>query len=82
MDFMPALSLYGIVRSQARDFGFTSSSDFAVEADFMQASENYLTRNNGTVYAFTTNRFSYISIGYKIFICYFTSVKKRQYIYG
>jgi len=54
MDFMPAMSLYGIVRAQARDFGFTSSSDIAVEADFMQASENYLTGNNSTVYAFAS----------------------------
>ena len=86
MDFMPAMSLYGIVRAQARDFGFTSSSDIAVEADFMQASENYLTGNNVTVYAFTTIEFTCISGGYIIIICYFrsvyivcTSVKKRQY---
>ena len=54
MDFFPSLSLYGIVRSQIRDFGFTSSSDVAVMADFMQASENYLTGNNSTVYAFAS----------------------------
>lgn len=51
---MPAMSLYAIVKSQVRDFGFTSSSDIGVEADFMQASENYLTGNNITVYAFAT----------------------------
>ena len=54
MDFMPALSLYGIVNSQVRDFGFKTSSDFAVMADFMQPSENYLTGNDVTVYAFAT----------------------------
>ena len=54
MDFMPALSLYGIVKSQVRDFGFKTSSDFAVMADFMQPSENYLTGNDVTVYAFAT----------------------------
>ena len=54
MDFFPALSLYGIVKSQVRDFGFGSSSDIAVMADFMKASENYLTGNDVTVYAFAT----------------------------
>jgi hypothetical protein len=28
MDFFPALSVYGIVKSQVRDFGFKTSSDF------------------------------------------------------
>ena len=54
MDFFPALSLYGIVRSQIRDFGFTSSSDVGVMADFMTPSENYLTGNDVTVYAFAS----------------------------
>ena len=43
MDFFPAMSLYAIVKSQIRDFGFKSSSDFGVMADFMKPSENYLT---------------------------------------
>ncbi|MBW1671906.1 MAG: DUF1254 domain-containing protein, partial [Deltaproteobacteria bacterium] len=43
MDFFPALSLYSIVKSQIRDFGFKSSSDVGVMADFMKTSENYLT---------------------------------------
>ena len=30
MDFMPSLSVYGIVKSQIRDFGFKSSSDIVV----------------------------------------------------
>ncbi len=30
MDFFPALSLYGIVKSQIRDFGFKSGSDVAL----------------------------------------------------
>ncbi|WP_300455613.1 DUF1254 domain-containing protein [Desulfobacula sp.] len=54
MDFLPSLSLYGIVKSQVRDFKFKSSSDFAVMADFMKPSENYLTGNDVTVYAFAT----------------------------
>ena len=54
MDFFPALSLYAIVRSQIRDFGFHSSSDLGVMADFMKPSENYLTGNDVTVYAFAS----------------------------
>ena len=54
MDFFPALSLYGIVKSQIRDFGFKTSSDVGVMADFMKSSENYLTGNNSTVYAFAS----------------------------
>ena len=54
MDFFPALSLYSIVKSQIRDFGFKSSSDVGVMADFMKPSENYLTGNNITVYAFAS----------------------------
>ena len=51
MDFYPALSVYGIVRAQIRDFKFATASDIGVFADFMQPSENYLTGNNSTVYA-------------------------------
>ncbi len=54
MDFFPALSLYGIVKSQIRDFGFETSSDVGVMADFMHPSENYLTGNDVTVYAFAS----------------------------
>ncbi|MEX1327870.1 MAG: DUF1254 domain-containing protein [Desulfobacterales bacterium] len=54
MDFFPAQSLYGIVKSQIRDFGFKTSSDIGVMADFMKPSENYLTGNNITVYAFAS----------------------------
>ncbi len=54
MDFFPALSLYGIVKSQIRDFGFGSSSDVGVMADFMHPCENYLTGNDVTVYAFAS----------------------------
>ena len=54
MDFFPALSLYAIVKSQIRDFGFKSSSDVGVMADFMKPSENYLTGNDITVYAFAS----------------------------
>jgi hypothetical protein len=54
MDFFPALSLYTIIKSQIRDFGFKSSSDIGVMADFMKPSENYLTGNDITVYAFAS----------------------------
>ena len=54
MDFFPALSLYSIIQSQIRDFGFKTSSDVGVMADFMTPSENYLTGNNITVYAFAS----------------------------
>jgi hypothetical protein len=54
MDFFPALSLYGIIQSQIRDFGFETSSDIGVMADFMHPSENYLTGNDVTVYAFAS----------------------------
>ena len=52
MDFMPALSVYGIVKSHIRDFGFKSSSDIVVAAGpGWRPSELYLTGNNATVYA-------------------------------
>jgi hypothetical protein len=54
MDFFPALSIYTIVKSQVRDFGFKTSSDIGVMADFMKPSENYLTGNDVTVYAFAS----------------------------
>jgi len=50
MDFYPAMSLYAIVSSQVRDFGFETSSDFGV-IGFMKPTENYLTGNDVTVYA-------------------------------
>ncbi len=52
MDFMPALSVYGIVKGQIRDFGFTSSSDIGVmPGPGLTPTELYLTGNNATVYA-------------------------------
>ena len=54
MDFYPALSLYTILKSQVRDFGFKTASDIGIFADYMQPSENYLTGNNITVYAVAT----------------------------
>ena len=52
MDFYPALSVYAIVKSQVRDFGFKSSSDIAVAAGpGWKPSEPFLTGNNSTVYA-------------------------------
>lgn len=54
MDFLPALSLYAIVKSQARDLQFTSASDVGVTAEFMNANQPYLTGNNSTIYAFSS----------------------------
>jgi len=54
MDFMPALSLYAIVKAQVRDLGMTNVSIAGVEADFMFPSENFLTGNDITVYAFAS----------------------------
>jgi hypothetical protein len=52
MDFYPALSQYAIVKSQIRDFGFSTSSDIAVAAGpGWKPSEPFLTGNNSTVYA-------------------------------
>ena len=52
MDFMPALSVYGIVKSHIRDFGFRNSSDIVVAAGpGWSPRELYLTGNNATVYA-------------------------------
>ena len=54
MDFYSALSIYGILKAQIRDFGFETPSDIGVMADFMHPSENYLTGNDVTVYAVAT----------------------------
>ena len=51
MDFLPALSVYSIVKGQIRDFGFKTASDFGVFADFMEPSELYLTGNDVSIYA-------------------------------
>ena len=52
MDFNPALSVYGIVKSHIRDFGFKNSSDIVVAAGpGWRPSELFLTGNNATVYA-------------------------------
>jgi len=52
MDLMPALSVYGIVKSHIRDFGFKNSSDIVVAAGpGWSPNELYLTGNNATVYA-------------------------------
>jgi hypothetical protein len=52
MDFYPALSVYGIVKGQIRDFGFKTSSDIGVmPGPGLTPSELYLTGNNSTVYA-------------------------------
>lgn len=52
MDFYPALSQYAIVKSQIRDFKFSSSSDIAIAAGpGWLPSEPFLTGNNSTVYA-------------------------------
>ena len=52
MDFMPALSVYGIIKGQIRDFGFKTSSDIGVHpSPGLTPTELYLTGNNSTVYA-------------------------------
>jgi hypothetical protein len=51
MDFYPALSVYGIVKGQIRDFGFKTSSDVGVYANFMDPTELMLTGNDVTLYA-------------------------------
>jgi len=52
MDFNPTLSVYGIVKSHIRDFGFKNSSDIVVAAGpGWRPSELFLTGNNATVYA-------------------------------
>jgi hypothetical protein len=51
MDFFPHMSLYAIIRSQARDLGFETSSDIGVMADFMNTNQPFLTGNNSTIYA-------------------------------
>ena len=54
LDFYPALSQYGIVMGQIRDFQFKSSSDIGVYADFMGPDALYLTGNDVTLYAFAS----------------------------
>lgn len=54
MDFFPSMSVYAILKSQVRDFGFTSCSDIGVMADYMTPTENYLTGNDVTIYAVAT----------------------------
>ncbi len=51
MDFFPHMSLYAILRSQARDLGFKTASDIGVMADYMNTNQPYLTGNNSTIYA-------------------------------
>ena len=52
MDFIPALSVYGIIKGQIRDFGFKTASDIGVHpSPGLTPTELYLTGNNSTVYA-------------------------------
>ena len=51
MDFYPALSVYGIVKGQIRDFGFKTPSDVGVYANLMDPTELMLTGNDVTLYA-------------------------------
>ena len=41
MDFLPALSLYSIVKSQARDLQFETSSDIGVMANYMYSNTTF-----------------------------------------
>ena len=71
MDFYPALSVYAIVKSQIRDFGFKTSSDIAVAADpGWKPSEPFLTGNNSTVYHSTVD----------VTISYFASLEMGYYL--
>ena len=54
LDFYPALSQFGILTGQVRDYGFRSCSDIAIMADFADAAALYLTANTDSVYATAT----------------------------
>ena len=51
LDFYPALSLYGMLQGQVRDYGVRSSSDVLVFADRMNAAPLWLTGNTDSIYA-------------------------------
>jgi len=51
MDFYPALSQYGLILGQVRDYGVRSSSDIMVYADKMNSAPLWLTGNTDSIYA-------------------------------
>jgi len=53
-DFLPALSVHGILKAQARDFGASNSSDVLVFADRMNSEPLFLTGNVDSIYAMLT----------------------------
>ena len=53
-DFIPALSMHGILKSQVRDYGARSSSDVLVFADRMNSEPLWLTGNVDSIYAMLT----------------------------
>ncbi|MGB6289177.1 MAG: DUF1254 domain-containing protein, partial [Desulfobulbales bacterium] len=53
-DFIPALSMHGILKAQVRDYGARSSSDVLVFADRMNSEPLWLTGNVDSIYAMLT----------------------------
>ena len=53
-DFIPALSLHGILKAQARDYGALNSSDVLVFANRMNSEPLFLTGNVDSIYAMLT----------------------------
>ncbi len=53
-DFIPALSMHGILKSQVRDYGARSSSDVLVFANRMNSEPLWLTGNVDSIYAMLT----------------------------
>ena len=53
-DFIPALSMHGILKAQVRDYGARSSSDVLVFANRMNSEPLWLTGNVDSIYAMLT----------------------------
>lgn len=53
-DFIPALSIHGILKAQVRDYGATNSSDVLVFANRMDSDPLWLTGNANSIYAMLT----------------------------
>ena len=53
-DFMPALSMHGILKANVRDYGARSSSDVLVFADRMNSEPLWLTGNVDSIYGMLT----------------------------
>jgi hypothetical protein len=53
-DFIPALSLHGILKAQVRDYGARNSSDVQIFANRMDSEPLWLTGNANSIYAMLT----------------------------